>query len=258
MRLLERWLENFPPADRILDLGCGPGSLPNLVQGLRVTGVDVDIHSLANNKNPAACAESHQLPFASSSFDLILCHHTLEHFPDLPGTIREIRRVLKPHGRLFVSIPDGASFSDRLYRLLFSGGGHVQQFHFDSIVAQIEHGTCLHLASWQQLHSSFLFVDRRNFLPAPAGPLPGPFPRRMRWLSHLPGWFYSGTRIFLNLATRRTRFSQYGWALAFGPDSAAPREEPAHKYVCMFCGAGFDRPASGSRCPYCFGRNYLL
>ena len=65
MRLLERWLEDFPPAQRILDLGCGPGSLPAQLAGMNVIGVDFDPKSLGKNF-PAACADSHRLPFAGA------------------------------------------------------------------------------------------------------------------------------------------------------------------------------------------------
>jgi SAM-dependent methyltransferase len=269
MRMIERWLEEFPSSNRILDLGCGSGSLAAQVAGLRVTGVDIDVSAPAKNAGfPRVCADSDRLPFAALSFDLVLCHHSLEHVHDVPGTIREIRHVLRPEGRLFVTVPDGDSFSDRLYRFLLCGGGHLQRFTFESIVGQIESGTGLNLAGWQELSSSFIFVDRRNFLPAPRGRLPGPLPRRMRWLGILPSWVLSGARIFLNLATRltdrwfATRLSRYGWALAFTPVKQLPEEEPGSLNVCMFCGAGFDEipqeRISGLlyRCPCCSGTNY--
>lgn len=271
MKLLERWLQEFSPSQRILDLGCGSGSLPALLAGLNVTGTDIDVAVLARNSNlPSACAESHRLPFADRSFDLVVSHHSLEHFHDVPGTIGEIGRVLRSEGRLFVTVPDGRSFSDRLYRFLLCGGGHVQRFTWESIVGAVESGTGLHLAGWKELSTSFIFVEKRNFLPAPRGPLRGPLPGRMRWTGILPAWFFSGTRMFLNVATRLldrwfpTRSSRYGWALAFTREETAPEEEPGNLNVCMSCGAGLDgEPARRLallfyRCPYCSGVNYLF
>ena len=254
MRMLERWLEDFPSSTRILDLGCGPGSLRPLLERLNVIGMDVDFKALAQASFPRACAESHRLPFAGQSFDLVICHHTLEHFHDIHSTIAEIRRVLRPEGRLFVSVPDGKSFSDRLYRFLLCGGGHLQRFTFASIVGEVESGTRLHLAGSKELASSFIFVDRRNFVPAPLGALPGPLPRRMRWMGVLPAWCFSGARMFLNVATR----SRYGWALAFAPEKCIPEEEPVTRNVCMSCGAGIEQPTEHVawlfyRCPYCSG-----
>ena len=75
-----------------------------------MTGVEVDPKELARNRDLASvCAESHSLPFASRSFDFVICNHSLEHFRDAPAVIREIRRVLKTQGCLFVSVPDGRS-----------------------------------------------------------------------------------------------------------------------------------------------------
>jgi SAM-dependent methyltransferase/DNA-directed RNA polymerase subunit RPC12/RpoP len=264
MGLIELWLAELSPSQRILDLGCGAGSLRTQLAGLNVIGVDLDPNELPHNPDlPAACAASDSLPFATRSFDLVICHHSLEHFRDIPGAIREIRRVLKPEGRLFVSVPDGSSFSDRLYRLLLCGGGHFQRFSFESAVGAVESGTGLHLAAWRELFSSFIFVDRRNFVPAPRGRLPGPLPRRMRWLGHLPSWCFDATRLFLNLSSRladrcfSTRFSLYGWALAFGPDAKPPVAEPGCWNVCMSCGAALDR-ATGLlyRCPRCSTMNF--
>ena len=275
MRMLGRWLEELAPSARILDLGCGSGSLTAQLAGRNLTGIDVDASALANAKFPCACADSHRLPFAGAGFDLVICHHSLEHFHDIPGTIREIRRVLRPSGHLFVTVPDGQSFSDRLYRFLLCGGGHLQCFTFESIVGQIESGTGLHLAGWKELSTSFIFVDKRNFVPAPRGALPGPLPRRMRWLGVLPSWFFSSARLFLNLATRMmdrwlpTQSSRYGWALAFTPEKRPPEEEPGSLNVCMFCGAGLYQDGLDQeptervawlfyRCPYCSGVNYLF
>src|SRR5215472_2284473 len=99
MRMLERWLSELSALQRILDLGCGAGSLRPQLAGLNVTGVDVDPKELVQNRNLSnVCAESHRLPFASRTFDLVICHHSLEHFCDVPGTILELRRVLKADG----------------------------------------------------------------------------------------------------------------------------------------------------------------
>ena len=40
------------------------------------------------------------IPFPDASFDRVLAIHVLEHLPDLPAALAEIRRVLKPDGRL--------------------------------------------------------------------------------------------------------------------------------------------------------------
>ena len=166
-------------------------------------GVDTELSVLSSRSLLAAvCADGASLPFRTASFDLIICHHSLEHFRNISPVIQEIARTLKPRGRLFVSVPDGYSFSDRLYRALLAGGGHFQQFSFPGLVNLVEGETGLRLAVWERLYSSFNFVDARTFQPAPKGPLPGPFPRRMRYVGKLPSGLISGTRVLLNLVTR--------------------------------------------------------
>jgi SAM-dependent methyltransferase len=272
MEVLERWLSELSPQERILDLGCGSGSMRKQLKGLNVIGIDVDPILLSANRELAGvCGRSHRLPFAEGSFDLVISHHSLEHFRDAEGTIREIGRVLKPAGRLFVSVPEGASFSDRLYRLMFCGGDHWQRFSLRSAADAIEAGTGLHLAASKELFTSFLFVDKRNFLAAPIGPLPGPLPRRMRWMGCLPAWCFAGTRWLLNIGTRLfdrcfpTSLSRYGWALAFGPEPAVPVVvEPGCPNVCMHCGLGIEAQDIVTirktlyRCPDCSRLNFYF
>jgi len=261
MHAIQPWLSELSPSQRVPDLGCGPGSMKQQMAGLTVVGIDVDGKLLAATRDrDCVCGLGESLPFADRSFDLIIGHHSLEHFHDAEAAIRGIRRVLKPSGRLFIPIPDGASFSDNLYRLMLCGGGHLQRFSFRGVVDSIERATGLRLAASQELFTSFIYIDKRNFLPAPLGPLPGPFPRRMRWLGHLPAWCFAVLRSLLNIVARiadrifATSFSRYGWALTFAPHATAPLVEPGWPDVCMYCGCGVDpdpRQPRRYRCPDC-------
>src|SRR5205823_6534920 len=71
------------------------------------------------------CADSSRIPLADKSVDAVVCNHTMEHFPNYEQTLVEIDRVLRDEGFLWIAIPNGYSFDDALYRLIFSGGGHV-------------------------------------------------------------------------------------------------------------------------------------
>jgi SAM-dependent methyltransferase len=268
---LDLWLAELTPRHKVLDLGCGSGSMPSLLAGLSVVGIDLNLKELSAARGLAAvCGRSDQLPFAAGSFDLVISHHSLEHFRDATGAIHEIGRVLKPAGRLFVSVPEGASFTDRLYRFLFCGGDHWQRFTLHSAAGAIETVTGLRLAASQELFTSFIFLAKENFLAAPRGRLPGPLPRRMRWLSHLPAWSFTGARGLLNICTRladrwfSTSLSRYGWAMAFSRDTAGTMTEPGLQNVCMFCGAGIPAPRIEIirgplyRCPVCFGWNWYF
>jgi ubiquinone/menaquinone biosynthesis C-methylase UbiE len=97
--------------DRILDLGCGPGSLWPLWQRLpspsRLVGTDLSSGMIeqARRKYPDGefvVGRAHELPFESGSFDVVVASAVLHHIPDehLPAAFAEIVRVLDEHGRI--------------------------------------------------------------------------------------------------------------------------------------------------------------
>ncbi|MCJ2052766.1 class I SAM-dependent methyltransferase [Methylobacterium sp. J-070] len=107
---------------RILDIGCGPGTLAKrLVEdGAAVTGIDPGEAALATARAavPGArfqAATGEALPFADGSFDGAVLLNALHHVPDPPRALVEATRVLVPGGRLVVVEPLAAgSFFDAL------------------------------------------------------------------------------------------------------------------------------------------------
>jgi SAM-dependent methyltransferase len=98
-------LESLPAGSAILDLGCGNGShLELLSTGGFVVGADTSLPALrlAGAVAPVVAAEGEHLPFAPESFDLVYVSHVLHHAFDPAGLLGEVRRVLKPGGRLML------------------------------------------------------------------------------------------------------------------------------------------------------------
>ncbi len=108
-RRLDSWLRLFLPARggrlRLLDVGCGTGhhmaSLRD--RGFDVAGVDGSAEMIAHaqENNPGADirqADVEQLPFASCSFDYVLCIEVLRYLPDASRCLTELARVLRPGG----------------------------------------------------------------------------------------------------------------------------------------------------------------
>jgi SAM-dependent methyltransferase len=96
------------PGERVLEVGCGPGHLTKRLQDLGCRAVGVD----ANPQAPdAAIADdvrvmrAEALAFPDSSFDKVLAVHAIEHFPDLPGGVSEMARVLRPGGLMLLVYP---------------------------------------------------------------------------------------------------------------------------------------------------------
>lgn len=141
------------PGDRVLDLGCGEGRHVHglhMVGGLDVVGVDLDEASLekaraglktlpipngdTSGQSRFETGDATNLQFEDNTFDAVICSEVLEHLPDYGAAIAEMRRVLKPDGKLCVSVPH--AWPERIcWRLApppngyaFEPGGHIRIF----------------------------------------------------------------------------------------------------------------------------------
>ncbi len=107
--LTERGLARarLSPGDRVLDVGCGPGSTLGLLRrrGLRAVGVDLSpaLAAEAAGAAPAAVADAERLPFRSGSFRGVLMECVLSAVPDKAAALAEAARVLRPGGALVLS-----------------------------------------------------------------------------------------------------------------------------------------------------------
>ncbi len=88
-------------ARRILDLGCGVKPYASLFScATEYVGVDA-----AKNERVDAVCMNWDLPFAEDSFDALVSTQVLEHTAKVFETVREIRRVVKDGGLIFISAP---------------------------------------------------------------------------------------------------------------------------------------------------------
>lgn len=94
---------------RVLDIGSGAGNMAHhLAHYGQVIGLDYVSRPLAVAQGRAlnVCQGTGDgLPFANESFDLVALLDTVEHIPDEFGVFAECRRVLKPGGKLIITVP---------------------------------------------------------------------------------------------------------------------------------------------------------
>jgi SAM-dependent methyltransferase len=119
-RDLYRWifdLMQLPANARVLEVGCGPGFLwlknsdrlptcwsitvsdfsPGMLNKARETLAEVD-HYFEFEQ-----IDAQQIPAPSNTFDAVIANHTLYHVPNRDKAFAEIRRVMRPRGRLYAS-----------------------------------------------------------------------------------------------------------------------------------------------------------
>ena len=122
------------PASRVLDYGCGQGSYLRYfhergidIHGAEVTDTLVDatrMHGLSVKK----VTDFSSLPFADAEFDVVYLMQVFEHLRDPKRFMRELSRVLKRGGALYLAVPNASSTWRRLFRSNWVSGYFVP-FH---------------------------------------------------------------------------------------------------------------------------------
>jgi ubiquinone/menaquinone biosynthesis C-methylase UbiE len=121
-------LSKIQPGERVLDIGCGTGrfTVPLAELGAEVSALDISVGMLdvlrkklrskglsADLKQGDMC----ELPFPDATFDVVTSFLALMHVPpaDRPAVFHEVRRVLKPGGRMALGVKNG------IFERLFKG-----------------------------------------------------------------------------------------------------------------------------------------
>ncbi len=119
-------LEFVPPNSRVLDCGCGAGDNARLLKqrGCRTVGI-----TISPEEQRAASGFCDQVlladmeagipPEIQGAFDVILLCHVLEHLVHPEKVLRDAHRLLSPHGRLAVALPNVLFYPNRAK--LFAG-----------------------------------------------------------------------------------------------------------------------------------------
>jgi len=145
--------------ERVLDLGCGAGrhTFGALLRSAHTISVDLDDVVLKDTAGMTAAmrqedeiepqlttgcvqADALHLPFANESFDAVIASEVLEHIRQDDRAFAEIGRVLKPGGRVAVTVPrfwpERVCWTlSRQYRE--TAGGHVRIYRRGELAAKL-------------------------------------------------------------------------------------------------------------------------
>ena len=255
-------LKRLPRGARVLDLGCAGGSFRDEDTDAAVVRCDLDPR--VPQGADAVRADARQLPFTARSFDAVILNHSLEHFLTPDAVLAEIGRVVREDGSLWVAVPDASTLTDRIYRWLGRGGGHVNFFRDASeLVALVERETGLRHIGTRVLFTSLSFLNRRNFSARA--------PRRLWLLGGGAEWVVRWGTFLLRRMDRvfGTQLAVYGWGCCFGRPLVF--DSTLWTNVCVRCGAGVPAErlmANGGvrrrwfgvrafACPSCGAENYF-
>ncbi len=113
LSFLKNWAE-ISPTDTVLDVACGTGEFERLLLAeyslQQIVGVDISDKMLAIAQKKCHAypqvsfqtASASTLPFDSDSFDVIVSANSFHYFDDPLAALKEMRRVLKPDGRVII------------------------------------------------------------------------------------------------------------------------------------------------------------
>jgi ubiquinone/menaquinone biosynthesis C-methylase UbiE len=113
---IDMLVDVLPEQAKVLDLGCGPGQFSKYLaeKGFQVDAIDVSDEMLAIAKTKVVGIsfkkmDMRSLKFAGGTFDGVLAAYSIIHIPtaELPDVLDEIKRVLKPQGKVLFIVQRG-------------------------------------------------------------------------------------------------------------------------------------------------------
>lgn len=168
------------PGSSVIDIGCGQGrhAFEAYRRGADVVALDqatddvTDVAKMfaamaetgdapADAQAQAVVGDSLALPYPDGSFDAVIASEILEHLPDDGKAISEISRIVKPGGRVAITVPRW--LPERVCWLLSDAyheveGGHVRIYRADELVGKLrdaglrpvrqDHAHALHSPYW--------------------------------------------------------------------------------------------------------------
>jgi 2-polyprenyl-3-methyl-5-hydroxy-6-metoxy-1,4-benzoquinol methylase len=175
------YIGDLPRKGRILELGCGEGAILEILskRGCEVWGIEPNPKAAWICKKKGLnviCSALEEANFRNEFFDAVIMSQVVEHLPSPKGTLKEINRIVKCKGKVYIYCPNVESYLSRLFGKYWHGW-HIP-FHFYSFtketilklinevgfkVAKIDTITPPHFFTTSL--KSFLWGESNNILP---------------------------------------------------------------------------------------------
>ncbi len=218
----------------VADVGCSGGTIASELRrcGAQVVGLDIDRPGLAKaaaaygEEVGFACGDSAELPLAGASVDVVICNHVYEHVVSPVALFRELRRVVRPEGVIYLGLASRLGILEPHYRLLFLSWLPRRLAHrYVRLFRRADHyhealttrrglrRLCAHLYVWD--YTLTVIADPVRFKATEVVP---------KWARHAPPWMFR-----VGLAVAPT----YLWIATVQP--TAPRGVETRsppRYVC--------------------------
>jgi SAM-dependent methyltransferase len=133
--------------NKALDVGCREGIYSNKLEkrGFEVTSIDIE----PQYDKALKIDVQKPLPFENESFDLVWCSEVIEHLRNPAFSVSEMRRVLKPGGKLIVTTPNSGAWFFRILKCCgvdtskLQNEGHMHFFDIDDVKSLFPHAKIL-------------------------------------------------------------------------------------------------------------------
>lgn len=160
-----------PPESTVIDFGCGTGAILKHLACTRRIGIEINEPSLREARANGIEAHASLSDVSSSSCDLAISHHALEHVPEPRAVLAELHRVLRPGKLVVLVVPCEmpAAFANRRWT----------------------RKPDVHLYSWNPLSLGNL-VDACGFAVRDTRIVTGGYSRYIQWLESVPPLFWLG------------------------------------------------------------------
>jgi ubiquinone/menaquinone biosynthesis C-methylase UbiE len=136
MYLLKNDLKQYK---KIIDIGSGSGVMPEELLNMNdyfcmdIALSRIQLHSYYTKTkgypNLSILGDACILPVKDNSLDIVFCIETLEHIKNDKHTLKEINRILKPSGKLLLTVP----YDEKLTKESFERIGHVNTYNEKNI-----------------------------------------------------------------------------------------------------------------------------